>query len=927
MTPIRRHTLGALLVIFALTLLFFYRLAFTDLILGRGDTYAYFYPYWGARDAALAEFTLPLWTGDLFMGAPLLANSQLGTLYPPNWLTIPLDPPDAVRISILLHIAWATLGALILARRTLGLDLIPALIAGVTFGLGGHLGAHVEQINQIQGLSWTPWLFTLFALARLNPWRYLPLMALAWALQVLSGHTQTAFITGVGLGLFALVDSLSATPRTSNLRDRARQAAVKIVPSVGLLALAATLAIIAALPQLWPTQELISISNRGGGLTQQEATAFSLPIDLLGRGLMPGYAGQPFSEYVGYVGVIGIGLAVIGGAASDKRKLPWIALAVAGVVFALGRFTPVYLTLSVLPGFNLFRVPARWLALAAIGAAMLAGLGAQRLLSRSQPVNRRTLAIFAALAGGLALLSLLSGGAADEVDGPATPDLMTWLGWAVAAGAFIRLIYLTRAPDRAWVGPTLTAALALELWLAAMALPFNDLTDPAIHDDARFTINQMLVYGEKQRPPGRLLSISGLLFDPGDKTSLEARWDRMGLSDRAARYAFTAVKMQETLGSNLPLQWGVPTVDGFDGGVLPTGYYTAFTSLMLPEGSLRTVDGRLRENLALPACRGACIPDDRWLDLTNTQYLLTDKVFDLTRDGLFYDTALETRLAPGETMTMDNPRSFAATGINILFARDESCVSCDPMATFDGLPLVALHESAQVDQFELVQFRAPDVSVPEAIVVSGEGPVTIIAMTLIDSRTGDFLQITPPGWRRVLSSDIKIYENMDVMPRAFVVHNAIPAPDTYEGTEEALEIMRDPIFDPRWTVVINSDHPALPLQQTGGPDPGDSIVDIVRYESTRIDIRVDAAAPGYLVLTDAFYPGWTVNGDREIFRANVMFRAIPVERGEQMLTLRYEPAALPFLPLAPALLLLVWIGALISPWRRRAAAVSDTTDS
>ena len=42
-----------LLALIGLTLLFFHQLAFSDHILGRGDTYAYFYPYWHARNAAL----------------------------------------------------------------------------------------------------------------------------------------------------------------------------------------------------------------------------------------------------------------------------------------------------------------------------------------------------------------------------------------------------------------------------------------------------------------------------------------------------------------------------------------------------------------------------------------------------------------------------------------------------------------------------------------------------------------------------------------------------------------------------------------------------------------------------------------------------------------------------------------------------------
>ena len=51
-------------------------------------------------------------------------------------------------------------------------------------------------------------------------------------------------------------------------------------------------------------------------------------------------------------------------------------LALLGLFLALGGYNPVYSVLVKLaPGFNLFRVPARWLVVYALGAAMLAGIG------------------------------------------------------------------------------------------------------------------------------------------------------------------------------------------------------------------------------------------------------------------------------------------------------------------------------------------------------------------------------------------------------------------------------------------------------------------------------------------------------------------------------------------------------------------------
>ena len=197
-------------IIVVLTLVFFQRLAFGEAILARGDTHDYFYPYWDARNAAYRAGELPLWTNDLFMGAPLLANPQLGVYYPLNWLTAPVRAPAAISISILLHTALAAVGACYLYRQAISRRWLPALGAALVYAFGGYLGGHIEQINQLQGLAWMPILFALThrLLIRERPLRDGLLLALAWALQIFSGHTQTVFISGVGLGVYAT--SLSA---------------------------------------------------------------------------------------------------------------------------------------------------------------------------------------------------------------------------------------------------------------------------------------------------------------------------------------------------------------------------------------------------------------------------------------------------------------------------------------------------------------------------------------------------------------------------------------------------------------------------------------------------------------------------------------------------------------------------------------------
>lgn len=884
-----------------LTLAFFHQLAFTDLILARGDTYTYFYPYWDARDAALAAGRLPLWTDDLFMGVPLLSNTQLGTFYPPNWLTVPIKAPDSIRVSILLHVVWAFLGAYALARRSLGIGTLAALIAGATYGLGGYLTAHVEQINQLQGLSWMPWIFLLLHLSLKRPYRYVPLMGLAWALQILSGHTQTVFITGVGLGVYALVDAWSAT----RSRVQLRQLAVSVL----IVGVAAAAAVVVALPQVIPTQELVSLSNRAGGFNPQQATAFSLHPAVVGRGLLPAYAGRPFTEYVAFIGVMGLGLAILGAFSVERGRWPWVVIALLGLLLALGRFNPAYMGLAALPGFNLFRVPARWLALYALGAAMLAGLGFHALHSKTwirRP--RAALLLVIAVPVGLAGWAFLADRAEPTGAGETLPTPDTVIAWGMALLLLLaRLGTFNRTAVRSRSNLILVVMLGAELALASAPMPYNNLADPAAYNQPRFPISQLRTYAEADTVPGRVLSISGLRFDPGDRATLESRWDDLGLSERGRDYAFTATKMQEVLAPNLPLTWDVPSIDGFDGGVLPTLHYTAFSSLLLPEGTPRTLDGRLRERLALDTCRGACLPDDRWLDLTNTQYVLTDKVYDLVHEGVFFDTTFARTMEPERTLSFPNTRGFVAdatwllveTGADAPTVRFDSSDRERTAATQTG-------ERVQVDALRLVRYQLPEARAPERVTLTG-GEGVVRAVSMVDTRTQDFVQLTPTGWARVFSGDVKIYENLDVMPRAFLVHEAATFPDDWDGTEAALDHMARSGFDPRESVVLNTDDDPLPTERPQDT-PAAGSVRITEHTPTRIEVQVDTQSAGYVVLSDAYYPGWQVTGAQTIYRANVALRSVPVEAGAHTITLTYSYPArvLPIWAAGLALLVGAW---------------------
>jgi hypothetical protein len=717
--------LGNALALTAVLLAMFHPLAFSDRILARGDTFNFFYPYWDARQAALRRGELPLWSPELFMGSPLLAEPQMGTFYPLNWLLLPLSTPDAVRVSVLLHVLWAGLGMLWLYRRLTGdRRALPGLAAALTFAFGGFVTAHVEQINQLQGLAWLPWAGALWArllaaeAGRRGQLRDALLLMGALAAQFFSGHTQTTFLTGAALGLIWL-------GRWAELRCGLwRALAWGAVIGVGALLL--------ALPQLLPTLELTGLSNRGGGLNRDQATAFSLPPHYAARALLPSYDGLLFTEYLASLGVVGLGLGLIGALNGGRGRRASLLLAGAGLFLALGRFNPLYYeVLAGLPGFNLFRVPSRWLALFALGAALLAGLGTAALQAEGR-IKGRWLPF--AVVGGLVVWALLPRWAAplqvqpEDITGGAEVTLRSLVGWGAAAAALAAVVR--------WRSGRLAAAgMMVELLAASLILPFNDLAPREVYLQGRFTAFQMQAYAAEGGSPPRLLSVSALLFDVGDRAALRSRYEAAGLSEEAVQLAFTALKRQEILGGNLPLTWGVHSADGYGGGLLPTMTYSQLTALLLPADSLRTVDGRIGEMMARSECRGACLPALQRLARLGITHLLTDKVGDVWHEGVGYDAQRWTGVAAWSAV-----QPFPTEEVRVL-------VEGQPTLTLalDGAELDAVYEAIG-GGLGVVRCVLAEPRRLEGAVVAVEGEAeAVLGVSLVNTSRESFLPLGSAG--------------------------------------------------------------------------------------------------------------------------------------------------------------------------------------
>ncbi len=889
-----------LLLLPLLILLFFNKMAFSNLILARGDTFLYFYPYWQAASTALRNGRIPLWNPNLFMGAPLLANSQVGFFYPLNWpVWLLFSVPVAVKVSILLHVFIAGVGAYLAGRRALNLAKGAALVTAVLFALSGYLTAQVEHINQLQGLAWLPWYLPVLASLRgeaARHWRPVLRAALAFAalfaLQLLAGHTQTAFISGVAVGIWLVAQW------SEGLEVREWRLSVQpLIPSLQSLILGAGLALLITAVQLLPTLELTQLSSRQGGLPVNEVLSFSLNPLLLGRALLPAYGQSIYSEYAAFFPLTVLLLAIVGAWQWRRQRgvLPAITLVVLGLLLALGVFNPMNWLLARLPGFNLFRVPARWLALYALGVSLLAGMGWDSVFSKQYSVGGKLMTdywslitvfpLFALIAWALLarfFTGLIPTGAEAPFEAPNWQTLALWAGELGVAGLWL----WRRLGSRNWAinfqSPVSNLLfLGVEtavLFIASRPLPYNNLTTPEAYFDLRPPITRLLASKQLsatsyQQPAtqSRFLSLSNIFFDPGDQGEIDAIYaDQL---DAAALYDYTvAIKQKEIIAPNLPLAYGLFSVDGFDGGILPLRAYSDLVTLLLPAG-VTTTDGRLRENVT-------AVPDPRWLDLFNARYLITDKTGDQWRNGAFFDLQHPVTLAPGQEVAVGFVPDFAATAVYVL-------ADAIPQVTVQTAESVQTAAAEMIGGGELGLYRLGwgETAVPEEITLfAGDQAVYIAGLALVNELSdgeSSFFTLVPGHYRLIHSGDVKIYENLDVLPRAFFVERWQWQPDGVAS----VAAMDTAEFDPRETAVLQG------IGEDGSNDGAVGTAQILRYEPEHVVVHTESERAALLVLTDANYPGWETAVDGQpvdLHTVDALFRGVFVPAGEHEVTFAFR---------------------------------------
>ncbi len=178
--------------------------------------------------------------------------------------------------------------------------------------------------------------------------------------------------------------------------------------------------------------------------------------------------------------------------------------------------------------------------------------------------------------------------------------------------------------------------------------------------------------------------------------------------------------------------------------------------------------------------------------------------------------------------------------------------------------------------------------------------------------------VDAPGWALVYDGEMRIYENLDVLPRAFLM-----GPAENLGSREAV-LGALPTHDPSEALLLEVE-PPLDVK-----DAGAGRVLALEQGLNEVTVTVDAPSAGYLVLTDAYDRGWKAfvrpadaaepnlaEQETTILRAYGQFRAVSVPAGQQVIRFKYTPNPVKFglyLTFLATAVLLLGLG--LWAWRR-----------
>ncbi len=851
--------------------------------------------------AAYAVGELPLWTPATGLGAPLAANLNSGAGNPLQLLLNLAPTPlhaDVFHVGRLLLLAVCTFSLL----GELALTPLAAVVGGALVAYGGYSLAWVVH-HPLSSELFLPVMLLGFERGRRGSAAGWALVALGAAGSLTGGKLQASLLCFAFVAVWSLV---RATPRQGG-----RDAVTVLAACVGIVVGVAAAGFVGG-----PAAELMM---RASGLTlggRAQLAGFTVSWSSLASLAVPALFTAPDAAFPAglltpAIGICGVALAAV---ASVARGAPLVVLARACVAWAamgllrnVGAFGDLAIHLPVARGILFVKYTFTIVFALAIAAAI--GLDAI-VAGRVDGVRARRAMVAALLVVAVLAFAAVSSGAVPTF--PAHARAATAI---FAAVAIVMALWKLGAIGHGTAGLGLGVLVVAELW------SFAPHAHPPRRDPYRAPAFVEYLRGAA---PGRVIAEPDVLvpLTSGaaglrDLRAIDVLTPRASYAFFTRLVSFCERVIHFTVDPDLPLAATSPALDlaGVRWIVSRAPLSTDDLAWRVRRQVGRERTARLLTDLVRLRTDGGPLAigpvrsgdDERFAFTLTTPFAL-----DVTADSEAGE------LAFGALVHGDAPGATLAIQVDGL-ASDAPAEALTVPSTGGWVEQrIAL---AKAGGRRRIRLRVTGTTAASPATVSlgnlGFGNGAAVEMRLATERAAR--HATEAGAIREVFRDptegVVVYENTNVLPRAFRVRRVEPSP----SVDAALTRLGDG-FDFRRSALVETAE-VLAVQRTlaagptGGDDPGTA--EIQAETPGSVTIATTGGSPALLVLADLAYPGWHAELDGHsvpVLTVDGVLRGVVVPAGSHVVTYRYRPASL----LAGIVLTTLALVVLV-PYGRRAA--------
>lgn len=826
---------------------------------------------------------LPLWSNEFGFGHPLLAWGQLGFFTPLHLILRALYVPPLVllQISVITYFLVGSLGMFaFLANRKL--DQYACALGAIIFAYCGFSIGHLNHVNFYTSTMLLPYLLiAIHALLQKQTLARTTTLAIAASAIALSGQPQVivyvlAVATIISIGMF------TEKPNKKVL--------LAVVAAACVAFLLSSFAIL-------PLKEFVPQTERAAGLPHEELFEFSYPplhtISLIFPYFFGDHArywgAKGFQELAAYTGIIPLLLA--GGALTHWKKykterIAGIVLVAAGILLAMGRYSPVYTYLVDHHYITSIGVVGRFVFFFDVGIMLLAAVGLQDLILRRKSFFFGYLLPLFLIVMPFGIALSLSPEIHDRFQAVWTPHNPTW--WLILIG--ILSIPIATYYKQRWIIPAIAA-----ITLVTYGWGYNPKTLTSQAFVPSPFVEHLATFKEEVGYGARIYAAEHIPLAGNPKSE---------------------IKLSEPISPLFSVFQPIsPERKPFDCIVVPVQADSAnitHLTIMVRTGFDEQIWYKhdiSSDNVFKDPYQRICFPgvpesEKHKLIISFTSDEQTNmKVFTSPSKAPEADVYFVRVATPTPNQLSASLKPFSVQYVPD-FPKTEDVESALPVRHIQA---IAGSSSARwIGALSIRPYRefVDSFFANDSDAIDGDGihalarnkklvdfvGITHFSQSLEYGQTND--PMLSAGYKLAEEADtgdsiIRLYTNPSAFPKAFLVPNG----QFIAADDEIRFRLRDPKYDPKSLIYVSGPTPPEIVPSTTSLIGNATIT---RYEQTAVDIIVTTNREAFLILTDATTSQWQTFIDNKPalqLRANTLFKSAQVPAGTHTVSFRYDSPA------------------------------------